>query len=108
MDGARYTAGQVRAAVHADRERLFAPYAVGRPERWVPDQRTKDLICVGNWLSEELRRLKVSEDDRRTQERYYNRWSRSVEDLFGLAAETLNAVLDGQIEQGRIPHRRWG
>jgi len=31
-----------------------------------------------------------------------------VEDLFALAAETLNTVLDERVEQGRIPHRRWG
>jgi hypothetical protein len=108
MTTSHYTAEHIRQAVDADRERLFAPYAVGRPERWTPDQRTRDLICIGHWLREELQRLGVTEDDRRTQERYYNRWSRSMEDLFALAAETLNMVLDGQVEQGRIPHRRWG
>jgi hypothetical protein len=103
-----YTADNVRAAVDADRERLFAPYAVGRPPQWIPDQRTRDLLCVGNWLTEELRRLGVSEDDRRTQQHFYNRWSRSVEDLFELGARTLNTVLDGKVEQNRVPHRRWG
>ena len=104
----RYTSESVKLAVEADRERLFAPHAVGRPATWRPDPRTRDLVCIGYWLREELRRMGASEDDRRTQEWYYNRWSRSVEDLFALAAETLNTVLDERVERGRVPHHRWG
>ena len=107
-DVIRYTSESVRAEVDKDRERLFAPYAVGRPDTWIPDPRTKDLICVYNWMVEELVRLGVSDDDRRTQQSFYNRWSRSDDDLFDLAARTLNAVVDGCVEQNRIAHRRWG
>lgn len=89
-------------------DRLFAPWAVGRPENWIPDPRTKDLICIGYWINEELIEIGVNEIDRRTQNSFYNRWSRSEEDLFELAAKTLNMALDGQIEQNRVPLRRWG
>jgi hypothetical protein len=104
----RYTAKHVRGEVDKDRERLFAPYAEGRPKNWACDSRTKDMICIGNWLMEELVRLKVNDDDRRTQQHYFNRWCRSDHDLFDLAARTLNTVLDGKVEQNRKPHRRWG
>lgn len=112
----RYTAESVRAAIEPHRERLFAPYAVGRQEGWACDLRTKDLVCLGNWLQEELVRLGCNDDDRRTQWQFYHRWSRSDWDLFELTAETLNAVLDGKVEQGRESHpargdgrrHRWG
>jgi len=104
----RYTAEEIKREVKKDFDRLFAPWAVGRPETWIPDPRTKDLISIGAWLTEELQRLGASDDDRRTQQHYYNRWSRSEDDLFELAARTLNIVLSGAVEQNRVPHRRWG
>ena len=104
----RYTSESIRALVEKDRERLFAPWAVGRQEGWIPDPRMKDLITISYWLSEELLRLGANEADRKTQQSYYHRWSRSEEYLWVLAARILNMVLDGAVEQDRIPHRRWG
>ncbi len=104
----RYTAEEVRRVFETEGDRLFAPWAVGRPEGWVPDPRTKELIALGYWIGEQLVALGCNEDDRKTQESFYNRWSRSEHDLYALAAETLNTVLDGKVEQGRIPLRRWG
>lgn len=104
----RYTPEEVRREVDKDRERLFAPYAVGRPTNWNPDQATRDLVATGNWLDEELVRLGVPDADRKTQGWFYNRWTRSNSDYFAVAAEALNTVLDGQVEQDRKPHRRWG
>ena len=98
----------MREAIERDRDRLFAPYAVGRPPTWVPDPRTVHLICIGYWLVEQLVALGCNDDDRRTQQQFYNRWSRSDDDLFDLAARTLNAVLDSDVQQNRVPHRRWG
>lgn len=108
LDHDRYTAESVRAEIDKDRERLFEYYAVGRPENWACDPRTKDLICLGKWLTEELVRLGVNDDDRRTQQHFFNRWSRSDDDLFALCSLTLNNVLDGNVEQNRKLHRRWG
>jgi len=104
----RYTAEEIRREVQREQERLFAPWTEGRPAGWKTDARTKDLVCIGNWLAEEMQRLGCNDDDRRTQQQFYNRWSRSDEDLWDLAARTLNIVLDGKVEQNRIPHRRWG
>ena len=104
----RFTAEKVRAAVDSDRERLFAPYIMGRSANWACDPRTKDLVCIGYWLQEQLALICANDDDRRTQQWFYNRWSRSDDDLFELAARTLNTVLDGNVEQNRVPHRRWG
>lgn len=87
---------------------MFAPYAVGRAENWACDIRTKDLVCIGNWLAAELVSLGISDVDRRTQEWRYNRESRSDPDLFEVAAQIMNDTVDGKVEQGRRYHRRWG
>jgi hypothetical protein len=104
----RYTPEEVHREVTKDFERLFASYAAHRPPGWTPDQATKDLVSAGNWLAEELTRLGCNEADRKTQQHYYNRWTRSDGEYFKVAAEALNIVLDGAVEQGRVPLRRWG
>jgi len=98
----------VRDQVEADRERLFAHWAVGRPEGWSCDTRTKDLVCLEKWLTEELAKICHNDRDRRTQQRYFNRGARAEQDLFELASRTVNLVLAGFVEQGRVPHHRWG
>ena len=103
----RYEPHRIKEAVEADIERLFAPWLVGRPETYVCDSATKYLISLGYWLDEELRRLGVNEVDRKTQQRKYNRLSRTY-DVWETAAECLNDVLDGTVEQGGKRHRRWG
>lgn len=104
----RYSAESVKEAVEARREELFAPYAVGRPTNWSCDTRTKDMVCIGNWLSEELTRRAANSTDRRTQQWKFNRESRSDNDLWQCAADIMNEVLDHKVEQNRKPHHRWG
>ena len=103
-----YTAENVKAAIEADREALFAAYAIGRPENWSVDIRTKDLVCIAAWLQNELTIVGISDTDRRTQQWKFNRESRADNDLFDCAAKIMNEALDGNVEQNRIPHRRWG
>lgn len=103
----RYTLEGIRSAVTADIDRLFAPWMVGRSENYVADRSTKNLISLSFWLDEELRRLGCNEADRKTQLRKYNRLSRSY-DVWESAAECLNDVLEGNVEQGGRRHRRWG
>jgi hypothetical protein len=105
---ARYTSDSVRQAVEEKREELFAPYAIGRPVNWVCDSRTKDTVCIANWLALELTSIGVSDEDRRTQQWKFNRESRSDNDLFQCAADIMNEALDGKVEKNRIPHHRWG
>jgi len=108
MNIVRYTAENVKAAVESNEEELFALYAQGRPEHWKCDTRTKELVCIGNWITAELIALGVSDVDRRTQQAKYHREMRSSYDLFQTASEVMNEVLDGKIEQNRIAHRKWG
>jgi hypothetical protein len=108
----KYTAERVKAEVDKDREHLFAEYAAGRMPTWGCDQATKDLVCTGKWLKEELVRLGVSDEDRRAQEHFYNRWTRGEAAYFEIAAQALNAVLEGKVEHGRYTpgqheHRGW-
>lgn len=103
----RSTPEAVRAAVEADLDRLFAPWMVGRPPNYSPDRATKHLVSLGFWLDEELRKLGCNDADRKTQLGKYHRLSRTY-DIWQVAAECLNDVLDGLVEQGRVPHRRWG
>jgi hypothetical protein len=103
----RYTAKDVRAATEADIDRLFAPWAVGRPEGWIPCEATKVLVALGYWLRDELVRLGANEADVRTQTWKFNRLSRTY-DVWQSAADCLNDALDGVVEQNRRGHRRWG
>jgi len=103
----RYTAQAIRAAVEADLDRLFAPWLVGRSETYAADPGTKNLISLGYWLTEELEKVCANDADRRTQAWKYNRLSRTY-DIWETAAECLNDVLDGNVEQNRRGHRRWG
>lgn len=101
-----WTAEAIQAAVNADIDRLFAPWAVGRPETWKPDPATKTLVAVGYWLREELEKT-CNEADTRTQLWKYNRFSRTY-NVWQTAADVLNEALEGDIEQNRRGHRRWG
>lgn len=102
-----YSAENVRAAVMADEERLFAAWSANRPEGWSVDPRTKATVCIGHWMREELAKL-VGDEDRRIQLNAFNRHSRSDDDLYELAAQILNDAAEGKIDRDRKPHRRWG
>jgi hypothetical protein len=56
-------------------------------------------------MTEELTAIGVNDDDRQWK---YNRESRSVANLFQCAADIMNEALDGNVEQNRKPHHRWG
>lgn len=107
MTDTRYTGADVKDAVEADLERLTSSWTAGRPETWSPCPDTLRLIGAGKWLEEQLRTLCQSDDDRRTQLWKFNRLSRTY-DVWDTAAECLNDVLDGHVEQNRRGHRRWG
>lgn len=103
-----YTVSSVMSAVRRNADRLFAPYAVGRSPTWACDQRTRDVWCIGCWMGEELTRLNVGDDVRRTQQAEFNRYSRSDEDLWARAASIMNAAVLGDVDVNRKTHRRWG
>jgi len=101
-----WTKESVQTAVSTEEERLLAAWIVGRPSGWKMDTATKDTICVGYWLDEQLRA--TNDADRKTQIQFFNRRSRSETDPFAIAAELLNEVITGTVVQNRIPHKRWG
>lgn len=102
-----YAESRVRELVSASQEELFARYAVGRPPNWSCDSRTRELVCVGNWLDDELKAQGVSDDDRRATLWSFNRRSRAAFELFQLAADIMNEVLAGTVDN-KPAHRRWG
>ena len=104
----RYTAEVIQEDVETKRVELFASYSAGRGPNWSVDLRTKDLICIANWLLLELTKIGIPEVDRRTQQWKFNRESRADLDLFQCAADIMNEALDGKVEQNRKPHHRWG
>lgn len=104
----QYTSDEIRTAVEGDRERLFASWSVGRPENWNTDQRTKDVVCIGNWMGEEMVRFGLDDAGRRALLHEFNRYCRNDEDLFFLSAEIMNDMLAGNIVRNRRHHRRWG
>jgi hypothetical protein len=104
----RYDKGIVRCLVDIHRDRLFAAYAEGKPKSWCCDQRTKDAVCIANWIDGELRRLGIDDLGRRTQTAQFNRRHRTEEDMWTVAAEIMNEALNDNIDRFRKPHRRWG
>ena len=102
----RYTSQGIKQVVEENLDRLLEPWMVGRPTNYTMDVATKHTVALGYWLREELSKV-CNEDDRRTQEWLFNRHSRTY-DVWETAAEVMNQVLDGTVEQDRRPHRRWG
>lgn len=98
----------VRECVEADRDRLFASYAVGRPAHWTCDQWTKDFVCLSVWLREHLEAQGLDAAGIRAVGNVFYRFSRQDSDLFQLVSELLEDVRLGRIERDRIGHRRWG
>jgi hypothetical protein len=102
-----YTATGVQFCVLIDIERLFAPWLVGRSPNYNADTATKNTIALGYWLEEELTRIGANDADRRTCVWKYNRLGRTY-DIWDTGAAVLNDFIDGNVEQNRRGHRRWG
>lgn len=76
----------------------YSKLAVGQSPTWIPDVRTLELFSISQWLIDELISLGCSEDDRHKQMWFWNRKSRSEEDLYTLAALTLNNLIEGKVD----------
>ena|ERR1700722_2830491 len=70
----------------------------GRPIHWSCDQRTVETFLLSQWLLHMLKLNGASEDDRHRQLWFWNRKSRAEDDLFAIAALTINNFLDGNID----------
>ncbi len=93
------TADMVRAEIEPHRERYIAKLAAGQPERWSPDQRTKDCWCLVQWLDERFAADQNCPNEIRIRlGSYFNRKSRAADDLFDLAAKTIGHYEAGTVE----------
>ena len=98
----RYSSTLVKESVTASHQRYLAKLTDGQPSNWSCDQRTSDLFCIGQWVMEELLvNPKCSDEQRRDVQSYFNRNARGEEDLFELAARSMNLFLEGKIERYR-------
>ncbi len=104
----RYSSQFIKNEITLQRQELFVHYAKDRPINWSVDERTKDLICLTAWLRREMILIELDSVGRIIQEGEFNRASRSQEDLFQLAADIMNATVEGRFDRNRKPHKRWG
>lgn len=91
----------VTELVMAKYDVYYAKLAVGQSENWKCDKRAADLFIIQNWLIDEFITNNVNNDDRLDSQYYFNRKARSEEDLFELAARTLNKCMNNDIERFR-------
>ena len=89
-----YDAARVKTELDPHRERFEALLRVGQMPTWSCDQRTKDLWCLGKWLSEQFA---VLPDEQRIQYQwYFNRKVRAEDQPFEVAAMVMNKHLMGE------------
>lgn len=86
-----YNSEMIRADLEPARARYEAQLREGQTPHWIPDQRTKDLWCLGKWID-----AKLSGDTRRIEMlHYFNRIVRAEQDPFAVAAVVMNTHLNG-------------
>jgi hypothetical protein len=89
-----YDAARVKTELEPDRMRFEESLREGQMPTWSCDQRTKDLWCLGKWLSEQFA---VLPDEQRIQYQwYFNRKVRAEDQPFEVAAMVMNLHLMGE------------
>lgn len=96
-----YSGASVRMSIAPKYEGYYAKLAIGQSPTWRCDQRTKDIFCLQQWISEELTALGCPDEDRRFILNYFNRKARAEDDLYVLAAKAVNSFLTNTIERYR-------
>ena|SRR5271166_5880234 len=96
-----FTTETVRTSLAPKWDGYYAKLAIGQSPTWICDERTKELFCLSQWIMEELMLRKCPDEDRIRQQRFFNRKARATEDLYELAATTLNGFLTGKIDDYR-------
>jgi hypothetical protein len=87
-----WSADSVREAIEPLRPHYIEQLSQGQPEGWIPDRRTLDLWCIGQWMMMQLKELPQDERIRRLW--YFNRKCRAEHDLFAVAARAMNGEND--------------
>ena len=104
----QYTVSGISSIIKDQQDELFSNYIEDKPTGWSCCLRTKEQICIGEWLRRELIALKLDDLARYQQEGIFHREGRSRIDLYGLVAEIMNDTTEGKIDRNRKPMRRWG
>lgn len=82
----------IRAEMEPDRAKFEAQLREGQPPNYTPDQRTRDIWCLGKWIDQ-----KLSGDGRRIEMLlYFNRIVRAEEDVFEVVARVMNLHASGK------------
>ena len=101
LEVARMSEADVRRLYHSNYRRWFKKLAVGQSETWVPDERTMELFGLSQLVMEQLTLLACPDEDRLRQQWFFNRKSRAEDNLFSVAALTINNFLEGKIDNYR-------
>jgi hypothetical protein len=104
----KYTVTGISRIVNDQQDELFNSYIEDKPTNWSCCSRTKQQICIGEWLHRELIVLELDDIARFQQEGIFHREGRSRVDLYSLVAEIMNDTIEGKIDRNRKPMRRWG
>lgn len=99
LEVARMSEADVKRIFHSNYRRWYKMLAVGQSERWQCDARTIELFGLSHLVMEQLTLLACPDEDRRRQQWFFNRKARALENLFALAALTINNFLSGNIDQ---------
>ena len=94
-----YTSESVRASLAPKWDEYYAKLAVGQPDNWKCDQRTKDNFCITQWMMEECAKIGCNSEDTRVLLRGFNRWARADSDLYEAAAHFMNSWLNNDIQR---------
>jgi hypothetical protein len=87
-----YNGKMIRAEMEPDRAKYEAQLMEGQPPRYTPDQRTRDIWCLGKWID-----AKLEGQERRIEMLwYFNRTVRAEEDPFEVAAVVMNTYANGE------------
>ena len=99
LEEARMSEADVGRIYHSNYRRWFKKLAVGQSETWILDARTMELFGLSQLVMEQLILLACPDEDRQRQQWFFNRKSRALDELFSLAALTINNFLDGNVDK---------
>lgn len=103
----QYTPDAVRKSLNPKWDTYYAKLAIGQSPTWKCDQRTAELFCLSQWLIDELMVLNCPQEDRLDVQNFFNRKSRAEDDLYEVAARSVNSFLNGKIERFRKFQRHY-
>lgn len=94
-----FTAESVKTALIQKWDAYYTKLSTGQSPTWKCDHRTVELWCLSQYLNEKLMMLSATDEDRRAQLLYWNQKSRAENDLYALAALTLNNFCENKINR---------